>query len=501
MYQKKIRSKLFPQISDPPMAKKDDKGNLITAVQPLKKLYLDTYVHRLRHRPIREELHDLFKLKNYLWEGRLEQLKRNVSKPWTLTDLDKVIKSLKNNQTRDPHGMINELFKPGVIGQDLKCAVLDLMNGVKIEQALPIILEVSNITTLFKNKGSRLDMNNDRGIFILSVLRKILDKLIYNDKYHDIDAGMSNSNIGGRKQRNIKNHLFVVYGIMNSVIYEEKSSIDICVYDLEKAFDALWIEDCLNDLHDTLPEDQHDDKLALVYESNRNNMVAVKTAMGLTKRVNVEKIVTQGGTFGPIECSNSIDKIGQKCHDAGEHLFLYKKMVRVLPLSYVDDLLTISRCGAASLDMNTFVTAQIETKKLRFHTPDINGKSKCHFLHVGKSSKLCPELQVHGTKMKQVSEETYLGDVISEDGRNTKNVKQRISKGLGIITKIMNMLESVTLGEHYFSTAMLLRESMFLNGILTNTEIWYGLSSSEIGELDKLDRSLLRQILNTKISC
>ena len=139
-------------------------------------------------------------------------------------------------------------------------------------------------------------------------------------------------------------------------------------------------------------------------------------------------------------------------------------------------------------------------KKLRFHTPDINGKSKCHFLHVGKSSKLCPELQVHGTKMQQVSEETYLGDILSEDGRNTKNFKQRISKGLGIITKIMSMLESVTLGEHYFSTAMLLRESMFLNGILTNSEIWYGLSSSEIGELDELDRSLLRQILNTKIS-
>ena len=63
--------------------------------------------------------------------------------------------------------------------------------------------------------------------------------------------------------------------------------------------------------------------------------------------------------------------------------------------------------------------------------------------------------------------------------RSDQNVKQRISKGLGIITKIINMLESVTLGEHYFSTAMLLRESMFLNGILTNTEIWYGLSSSE----------------------
>jgi hypothetical protein len=84
------------------------------------------------------------------------------------------------------------------------------------------------------------------------------------------------------------------------------------VYDIEKAFDALWLEDCLNDMHDTLPKEQHDDKLALVYESNQNNMVAVKTAVGLTDRVNIEKIVTQGGTFGPIECANSIDKIGQK---------------------------------------------------------------------------------------------------------------------------------------------------------------------------------------------
>ena len=41
-------------------------------------------------------------------------------------------------------------------------------------------------------------------------------------------------------------------------------------------------------------------------------MVAVKTAVGLTDRVNMENIVTQGGTFGPIECANSIDKIGEK---------------------------------------------------------------------------------------------------------------------------------------------------------------------------------------------
>ena len=84
--------------------------------------------------------------------------------------------------------------------------------------------------------------------------------------------------------------------------------------------------------------------------------------MGLTERVIIQNIVTQGGTFGPIECANSIDKLGQKCHNRGEHLFVYKKMVRVLPLSMVDDILTLSKCGTDSLALKTFVNAQIETK-------------------------------------------------------------------------------------------------------------------------------------------
>ena len=98
--------------------------------------------------------------------GRLEQLKGKVSKDWNLSDLQKVIKSLKNNQTRDPHGMINELFKPGVGGQDLLLAVLELMKGIKKEMQFPNFMQVYNITTLFKNKGSRFCMDSERGIFI-----------------------------------------------------------------------------------------------------------------------------------------------------------------------------------------------------------------------------------------------------------------------------------------------------------------------------------------------
>ena len=53
--------------------------------------------------------------------------------------------------------------------------------------------------------------------------------------------------------------------------------------------------------------------------------------------------------------------------------------------------------------------------------------------------------------MGHVSEDTYLGDVISEDRKNEMNLKHRISKGLGIISEIMHILDKISLGKHYFT--------------------------------------------------
>ena len=64
----------------------------------------------------------------------------------------KVLKKLKTNKTRDPHGLINEIFKPGVIGLDLKLAILNLFSGIKLEFFLPNFLQFANITTIYKKK-------------------------------------------------------------------------------------------------------------------------------------------------------------------------------------------------------------------------------------------------------------------------------------------------------------------------------------------------------------
>ena len=191
---------------------------------------------------------------------------------------------------------------------------------------------------------------------------------------------------------------------------------------------------------------------------------------------------------------------GYPRQDRGVPSYLYKGTVRVLPLAMVDDINAISKCGIDSVDLNTFVNTHIELKKLRFHVPDIEGKSKCHKIHVGGKKESCPELKVPGTIIESVEEDTYLGDLISGDGKNKKNIEKRISKGLGIISQILNLLELVSFGKHYIEIALLLRESMFINGVLFNAEVWYGLTKAEINEFEKLDRLLLRKILAVPFS-
>ena len=131
---------------------------------------------------------------------------------------------------------------------------------------VPDYMTLSNITSIFKNKGSRHVLENDRGIFIQTTFKKILDKLIYEDVFKHIDINMSDSNIGGRKQRNIRDHLFVLYAVINSVLKGGEQCIDIQVYDIKKAFDALWMTDCFNDLYDILPTGVRNDKILLLYK-------------------------------------------------------------------------------------------------------------------------------------------------------------------------------------------------------------------------------------------
>ena len=401
----KMRKKLCPRPKEILSVKKDKEGNRVTDPNKIQGIYSEGYKDRLKHRKIVPDLEHLKTLRETLFKKRLAAAKDNKSPDWKMEDLEKVLNNLKGGKAMDPNGLVNELFMPDNIGTDLKESILLMMNKIKHQLETPEFMELANIISFWKGKGPKDEIDSERGIFILSILRMIKDRMIYNDIVKVVE--MSDSQVGSRVEYNIRNHLFVLYSVMNSVKNNESPPIDIHMYDLWKCFDGLWLEECCNNLYEAGVQD---DKLALIYEGNRINKVAIKTPAGLTERMDICKIVTQGGVTGPICCAVHTDGIGKQSLQEDKHLYTYKGRVKIPALAMIDDIAQVSVCGTPSVKDNAYINAKFEQGKQQLN------ENKCHKIHMGKPSKFCPILKAHEKSITNVKSERYVGDIISDNG-------------------------------------------------------------------------------------
>ena len=68
-----------------------------------------------------------------------------------------------------------------------------------------------------------------------------MDRLIYNDEYENIDSNLTDCNVGARKARNIRDNIFVINAITNSVVRGKEEPIDVQIC-LQIGIDLLFIE-------------------------------------------------------------------------------------------------------------------------------------------------------------------------------------------------------------------------------------------------------------------
>ena len=360
-----LKKKLSPRGHDPPTAMMDSKGNLVTSTAGIEKLATEHFQKVLENRKMKDEPKHIQIDKEELAKHRLDLARDKKSPPWTMEDLETVLKFLKNNKCRDPIGNINEIFKNNVAGGDLKVAILLLMNHIKNKHEYPELIRLCNITSIYK-KGKRSDFNNYRGIFRVVIFRSILDRLIYNDIYPIIDSNLSDANVGSRKGRNVRDNLFVLCAIMNSVKSGNEEPCDLGVYDVIKCFDALWNQECINDLWDAGCQN---DKLHLLSLGNQRARVAIKTPEGITKRFDISNVIMQGTVNSGLFCTCSMDKLAKLVYGNKSLIYKYKGVADVPPLEMVDDVLTITKCSITSVAMNATVNAFIENKKLQLSQP------------------------------------------------------------------------------------------------------------------------------------
>ena len=392
-----LLKKKFPKSSHAiPVAKKDGKGNLVTNHKELKKLYLKTYTQRMRNRPMKADLEELKDLIEELFDIRLKLASKKKSEPWTMDDLEKALKTLKKDKARDPNGWCNELFKDGVAGQNLKISLLTYFNRMKAENEISEFVRLADISTIYKGKGKKCELINDRGIFVVTILRSILMRLIYLEYYSQLDESMSDSQVGSRKGKYICNHIWIVNGIIADVLSSKSEKpIDLQIYDYKQCFDSLWLQECMNDLYSAGLDD---DKFALLHIGNSNVNIGVKTPVGKTERKDIKNVITQGDVFGPMFCSKQVDTFGQECLEDKKYTYMYRGEMEIPPLSMVDDVLCISECGFQTTMSHAYIKLKTDSKKLQF------GAQKCKKLHVGRfcDDFKCQRLEVNGGKEVEI---------------------------------------------------------------------------------------------------
>ena len=146
--------------------------------------------------------------------------------------MDIVLQHLKKGKSRDPNDLSNEIFHIDNAGDDLKNAILVLLYKIKVQAVFPQAFEGCNINSIYK-KGKRNNFYNYCGIFRQTVLRCILDRMIYNDVYPVIDSNLTDANVGARKGRNIRDNLFVLNAITNSVTRGKEEACEVGLYEAE----------------------------------------------------------------------------------------------------------------------------------------------------------------------------------------------------------------------------------------------------------------------------
>jgi hypothetical protein len=207
-----------------------------------------------------------------------------------------------------------------------------LFNNIK-RDGIPKQWNKVNIKTLYKNKGSKKNLENYRGIFLTEVFSKLMEKYIISESTVPIN-NISKYQAGSRPNRSASDQLYLIGAVIDHAKYL-KRSVYLVLYDFKQCFDSLWLEDCLVSLKNI---GVNKELISIIKDLNETAEIVVKTPVGNTTEFQVENIVKQGTVIGPILCSASTAECCLEHRSGGSSI----GNTSIRSLAYVDDILDIS---------------------------------------------------------------------------------------------------------------------------------------------------------------
>ena len=250
---------------------------------------------------------------------------------------------------------------------------------------------------------------------------------------------------GGIKEKGVVDNLFIIRALISHSLCVNQP-LFLTFYDIEKCFDSLWSEDCINSLWENGVQN---DNLYLIYLLNKKASITVKTPLGNASPFVVKNFVKQGTVLGPMLNNCSLDRI---CKEGNGYQF---GQVNITPLEFVDDLADPNHSlTSAHLSNSVIEKIQFE-KRLKFSA------EKCELLAIG-SDGAGYTLDVNGRTIKHVSSVKYLGDILSAQGSNVYLTKSSVDRCHGSVAELVSICKEAHFGQQQIEMMFLLYKAVFL---------------------------------------
>ncbi len=298
----KLKRKILSPVSDDAYPVKNKQNILCYEQEDQKQAFKEHYQDILQTRALNKNMLSLDDDINMIFNRHMCQANLCVIKEFSTSEIKQVIRELGKSKAAGTNEVTYEMIKNG--GQNVILYMCKLFNQILESKTIPEEWLKVAIKSIYKNKGKKEDLKNQRGLFLTQTTSKIFEKLILKRIRPNLENNMTDFQNGARTGRSSSDNLFLLRAIIDYYQYYNVP-LYIVFYDLEKCFDRLWLKDCMIDLWES---GVRGTLWQMIYELNSVSKVVVRTPLGPTDEFCANQIVKQGTILAARVCANTVDK-------------------------------------------------------------------------------------------------------------------------------------------------------------------------------------------------
>ena len=395
----------------------------------------------------------------------------------SMKEVEIAILNKKNNKSTTDFP--NEMLKRG--GEGFLKWLYPMVKHFWEKEIAPLIWNRGLITFVFKGKGDREKMNNQRGITVSSTVSMVCEELINNRMIQLVPLTQSQG--GGKKKSSTRDHLFVLRGAMAYAL-KYKTDLHITFYDVEKAYDRASVEDLLVEAWD---HGMKGKVWRLMKILNTKLTAQIKTKHGLTREIERLAGGKQGGKNFGFLFAKMMDVLQEEAKK-DENLGISQGLLKLIFLLWVDDVVSFAE-GRLQQQLTLQMVDEFARKhKLKW------GAAKCKVMAVGSSAYCETQWRLGEEEIQSCEEYRYLGDIIMRNNGNQKIILDREYRVKMTTRKVMSISSSEVINTIEMSAILKLHESKIVSTLLTNSETWV-LTKEQLKKIERIELWALKKLI------